>query len=351
MIDTKYYSVDKDQQLSSDFWTVQLYKSAYELIDEKDRFPIVIPSYNRPDCLFLEWVHSTLQNSGETWPIYLMVRDSQVDMYKNASMIKGYDFIHVISRPDEEIDDVGKARKAILSYFFDKTDWVFMLDDDVFEVGFTVPIARKNSLASGIVKNTNFARVFAMWQRAIQVAQKYRPDDLFETAMYVNSFAWMPECCDPSRSVCYGKGTTGVCTAINIKFAKNHGLNFNTIKGNGHDDANFVIRCLLNGGIAAFFSWLVFRCDNGFNDKSKHEVFSDEDMVARFKRQQTELRSIFHDCPFLKCTAAKSNKYDVVNIDWRKAVKYHNENFKDYPPLDYKKRLFDLSEEMIYGKT
>ena len=66
---------DTDDLLNVKHWTNDFYNNAYDIV--KDRlFPIVIPSYNRPDNTFLKW-YEKHHVPGYEYPIYIVVRQSQ----------------------------------------------------------------------------------------------------------------------------------------------------------------------------------------------------------------------------------------------------------------------------------
>ena len=49
----KRIKMSTEELLEIDCWTNDFYESAYKVVKDR-KYPIIIPSYNRPDCLFLK---------------------------------------------------------------------------------------------------------------------------------------------------------------------------------------------------------------------------------------------------------------------------------------------------------
>ena len=329
MIESRYYDVKREDLTKTDFWTNRLYNEAYDIVKDR-KFPIVIPSYNRPENTFCRWATKTFKPN-ETWPIYVVVRASQADQYRESKYIKGYNFIQVLPFEDSEIDDIGKVRKKIIEHFSQTERCVFMLDDDNIKLSYTVPFQRDTgSKVSLSVKNIeNTARLFAMWQVAMEKAMEVRDDLLISTAM-IAGFNWQDKFCDEEESIRFMSGPQVCTVCVNLDTFKKYNLNYKTIVGNGHEDLDLLIRALQAGCTTAEFRWLSY-----YNPGVGTDLLNFESVEKRFTQQYQEMYDHYGDVDFVKWKHAKNGKsLDNVGINWRKAIEYHNNVLTDAEPLN-----------------
>lgn len=341
MIDDKYYSVKKEDLGTTDFWTNRLYREAYEKVKDR-KFPIVIPSYNRPENLFLQWVNDTFTED-ETWPIYIVVRASQKEQYEQSKYVVGKDYIHITAFEDSRIDDIGKVRKTIVEHFSKTEKCVFMFDDDITNFGYTVPFKREKTGTniSFSYKPESPARVFAMWQYAMEKASEIRNDLIISCAM-IAGFNWIDQFCDEDEGLRFMSGPQTLAVCINLDTFKKFDINYRTMKGNGHDDIDMLIRALQAGATTAEFRWLSY-CSPGIGT----DILYFNSVRERFALQYQEMYNNFHDVDFVKWKHAKEDKpnsKDNVGINWRRAIKYHNETLTDMPSIDV--RAYNLAKEL-----
>lgn len=339
MIDEKYYNVTKDEVGKTDFWTNRLYNKAYEIVKDR-KFPIVIPSYNRPCNLFLKWVDETFTND-ETWPIYIVVRESQKNDYLESPYVKGKDYIHIQAFEDERINDIGKVRKAIVEHFSQTEKCVFMFDDDITNFAYTVPFKREKTgtKISFTYKPESSARVFAMWQLGMEKAISLRDDVIISCAM-IAGFNWIDQFCDEAEGLRFMSGPQTLAVCINLETFKKLNINYRTIRGNGHDDIDLLIRAIMAGATTAEFRWLSY-CSPGIGT----DILDFSSVEQRFTQQYNEMYANFKDVEFVKWKHAKNGKaFDNVGINWRRAINYHNENVENVAPLN--DRVFSLVKEL-----
>lgn len=323
MIEDKYYNIDKENLTKSDFWTNELYRTAYNNIEEKDRCPLVIPSYNRPENIISKYIFEYTKDD-EQWPVVFVVRESQEVDYKESYYIKNNSNIYIISFPDKEINDIGKTRAKIVDYFKAKSfPFIFISDDDNFKFFYSLPFTRSTGTRISYYyhDNNSFPRFMAMWQTAMQQAVDYRNNVIISCPM-IAGFSWVDKFCDIDLSIKYVSGPQVALTCLNMNAIRESGLNYKTIKDNGHEDKDFLIRALLDGYITAEFRWLTY-----FNGGMKNELLKTSSIEERFKQQYEEMRKNFPDVEFIKWITNK--KLYNVGIHWSRALKYHNENFKD----------------------
>lgn len=340
MIDEKYYELDREGVISSDFWTNRLYEVAYSKVGDK-KYPIVIPSYNRPENGFCKWATARF-DPNETWPIYIVVRDSQVKQYEESKYIKGYDYIKVVGFPDSEIDDIGKVRKKIVEHFSKTESCIFMLDDDLTRFTYTVPYKRESGakISLSLTKEIESpARVFAMWQLAHERAILLR-DDLITSAPMIAGFNWETSFCDEAQSLRFMSGPQSLAVCLNLKTFDKYNINYRSIIGNGHDDIDLLIRALLAGCTTCEFRWISY-----FNPGIGTSILNFESVEKRFAQQYQEMYDNFHDVDFVKWKHSKGGKaLDNVGVNWARAIKYHDEVLTNATPIGT--RFYNLVDEL-----
>ena len=321
MIDNKYYDYKKEDLMNSDFWTNEFYRKVEGLIKYDDKFPIVIPTYNRPENGFIKYATSHMYN-GNTWPIFLVVRKSQEQMYNESKYVKDFDYVTVLAFDDNEIDDIGKVRKKIVEYFSEKYRFIFMLDDDIDKIVYTVPFKRESgskvslSLIPSYGYKVDMANVFAMWQLAMLHSSTLVKDLILSCTM-VQGFSWDEKFCDSETSLRFMAGPHTLVTCLNLDVFKKKNLNYRTIRGNGHDDIDLLIRALLAGCTTCEFRWITF-----YNPGAGTSMLDFDSVKERFTKQYEEMKSNFGDISFIKWR----NRKDIPNvgINWNDAIDYHN---------------------------
>lgn len=321
MIDAKYYDVmDLTKVPETDFWTNKLYNKAYEMVGTRKKFPLVIPSYNRPSNRITEYIMNHITDT-EPWDIYIAVRKSQQAAYEADENFKKISCMHTLAFDDDLIDDAGKVRGKIVEYFTDKVDGLFMMDDDVFDLTYTAPFKRSTGSKISVAvtdkaRKENLGRILAMWQVAMEETFKLH-NNVIITCPMIAGFSWAETFCDPDLGIKVMSGAQVCCLGINLNACKKYDVNFRTSKGNGHEDKDFVIRALLKGCMTAEYRWLAYSCPSMGKD------FLNTGVKERMAQQHDEMYANFSDVDFVKWIVDR-NDYKNVRINWNKATKAYN---------------------------
>ena len=321
MIDSKYYDI-KEKIEESDFWTNKLYNMAYERVKDR-QYPLVIPSYNRPDNKMTKYIYEHTIDE-EPWDIYVVVRASQKEMYEQAEYFKKCNGkIKLLPFPDETINDLGKVRVETIKYFSGKKDCIFMIDDDTLDITYTVPYTRKSGAQISmsvtdkfIGHNTNFARILAMWQVAMEETLK-KHDNVIISCPMIAGFSWAPNFCDPENSLKIMSGAQACCMCINVKACNKYDITFRTNKGNGHEDKDFVIRAIQKGCMTAEYRWLAYYSDGLGTD------FLNSGIAERMAKQHDEMYANFKDVDYVKFIIDRKGLKNV-RVNWSRATKFYN---------------------------
>ena len=321
MIDEKYYAFDKTNVVESDFWTNNLYNMAYDKVKDR-KYPLIIPSYNRPNNNMIKYIYENVDPS-EPWDIRFLVRKSQKEAYEVNEYFQKCDFVTTLALEDELINDIGKVREQAVNYFMDKSQCIFMMDDDVTGLFYTVPFMRasgaKISLEVGPkIAKRNFARVLAMWQVAMEESIKIH-NSLIISCPMIAGFSWAEKYCDSDISLKFISGAQVCCLCINVDNCKKYDVNFRTGKGNGHEDKDFVIRAIQKGCMTAEYRWLAYNCETMGTELLNTAV------KDRMAQQYDEMYANFPDVDFIRWVDGDRNGFKNVRINWNKAMKYYND--------------------------
>ena len=226
-------------------WTKELYERAYECVENR-KWPIVIPSYNRPDFITQKLFKFT---EDENWPVYVVIRESQRELYS----VK-YPYVTYVIVPDHIITNIGNTRAFIVRWAIKKGfDYIFMLDDDVKSFKYSIPALTKKGLPKAKVVDTSFSRFMAMWQLSSESLS-----DFILTGLALEHFAWGEDCVDVDRCTDATSVVTDV-VCVNIKRLSTLGLNYQDNKRVGHEDMEMAIQAFEHGIPCVKFKFLTYR--------------------------------------------------------------------------------------------
>lgn len=322
-----YRTIDKH-------WLIDFYNYAYENITT-EKIPIVIPSYNRyENNRFLDNVR---KNMKEDWPIYVVVRKSQKELYeKNYGDL---DNINFIDFEDKDIDNIGKTRIKIVEYFTRKFDHIFTVDDDLqmiiqTKAKSTNPTYKIPEKLFENIKLSDPARIFAMWQLChLYLIDKYK--DCYCTYAYINSFIIKLEYSEDRSYNVGGKAVCAVC--LDLKKMKKYNLNYLSSTDTGHEDIDLVIRAM-NYKLYP----ISIKCINFKASISNTSVITRdmkfESVRDRIVAQNKILINIYKDNPYISL-----NKKDNLIFNWNKYLSDIEFNQNLYGSI--RKEVFDKIEK------
>jgi len=249
-------TVDHEGLMQLDFWTNKFYNKAYEIVKDR-KIPVVIPSYNRPNAAFFRDLHERMDLFDTTWPIIVIIRESQKDMYENSEYLKNKSYITIVSYPDAEIDSVGKVHNKIITEFAKKYEWIMMSDDDVFGISYSVKRQLENNKEKSqaiLPKIVDFSRVMAMWQIATEYMQV--KNNTILTMLISQGFCYNPKFTEENQSVMLLRNACPICCMVNLKEINNHGITYgNSLIDCGHDDLEFLLQVLDKKQMLCVFNW------------------------------------------------------------------------------------------------
>lgn len=295
-------------------WTMDFYSIAYEnLVNEK--IPVVIPSYSRWNkASFLDDIRNYRK---ESWPIYVVVRESQKDLYeKNYGDISE---VTILAFEDEQINDIGKTRQKILDYFGDYKS-IFMLDDDiriilksralyVDEEGIEHDKCMPHKISSDY---SDPARLLAMWQLIHEHLTNKYEDELWCT--FLRCLIWtIGSDCVGDRSYTLG-GPAGGAQCVNLDILKKKNLNYVSNSFEFHEDMGLMIRAMKCALYVASINFINDVIDYG--DSVIGKEIGLDNKVDRFKYQDSNTIAEHDDFRYVRL-----NNKQKAAINWDKYLK------------------------------
>jgi dCMP deaminase len=320
---------DYENGLKDTWWSDIFYEKAYRILTANTpynesckvnghdrRIPFTIISYNNPSIPTLSRFHAETMTPELNWPILVFVRDSQKEIYEDAT--KQYKYCRIISFPDEVINNAGAVRRTALKWMYSQGyPLAFQLDDDVNLLTYGTLGRKADGWPKSFdVKNTNMCKVLAMWQIAMERAAKL--DDVMLSGGMPIAFSWKKEYCKSATSYSVGRGSLTQVVCQNVKGLFEAGLFYKNNAEVGLDDIDMTARILESGHQVCTFSWLIYGCDDmGAPGQTL------ESLQARFQSSQDKLRALHGDQPWM--TFRDKRNLPQACINWNGVRKMQRE--------------------------
>lgn len=312
----KEYDYEGDSVKDYKWWTTEFYEKAYDIVKDR-KFPVTIPCYNRPSAPTLHNLGLANMTEELNWPFILFVRESQYDMYYEAT--KQFKYVTIKTFPDEVINNAGAVRRTGQKWLYSQGYvGTFQMDDDVSTITYTVAGRKKDGRPkSSYVTGTNICKVLAMWQIASERA--FAIDNAMITCGQQIAFGWKMEYCRSNESYAFMRGPMTQVVCFNIKGLCENNLYHRNNADVGFDDIDFTLRVIESGNSTACFTWLNYGCEalgGGEGNKVEKSVLQE-----RFKRNQDKLRALHEAEPYVSFRVKRD--LDQVCIVWSAARKYY----------------------------
>jgi hypothetical protein len=233
----------EDNVFNGKWWTDLMYENCYEIVsnnnNNNNKYPLFIPSYNRPDPVTVKTLFSKM-NDDSNYPVYVIVRESQREEY--SKNIGNVPYVNIMSFPDNEINNLGAVRRKVVDItYYGGHKGCFMFDDDIVGFGYT----SKDYTAHGDPKakeslNKDIPRILAMWQVAMAEAiDKY---NVMSSGIMPVFASWKPEYTDCTKSLLIHRGIPSQCMCINVVGFKDNDITYGETKDVAHEDIDMAIR-------------------------------------------------------------------------------------------------------------
>ena len=312
------------------YWTKSLYDTAYDIVRDR-RYPILVPSYNRPNNIsFISGIFSRMDESQNN-DIYVFVRKSQESDYLNGIAQKNR-YVHIVVIDDDRMIGAGAARREGLIWAYNNgIDHAFFLDDDLLDIGFTFPgVTSSGSKKSEYVPKPPLSRVLAMWQLSYETVNS-SGIELSLCGISHRRSCWSPECCSREESFLLYRGFPNQAVLINVKRLYESGILYRDNSEVGHEDIALAIDIVQRGEYTGIFPFLEY--DIG---KMTVENWDFDSLEERFEEKQNRMRSVYGDLEYVKFIEKRGLKQ--VSIDWKKVREMRG----------IKKYKFNIADKMEY---
>lgn len=280
MIEDKYYSMNRDELLESDFWISKLYNNT--IIDET--VPVFIPSYNRPNELY------TSRLLGDNmWPVIFVVRKSQEQDYLNSPDLKNH---KVLAFDDNEISSAAAVKNKIMDYCIKNNIHRMMMADDDFKItGFKRPYTTRDG-RHGVTMTGNID-IPKMWKMLYDLGNyffdKYPKLVIVGPHAYSHWFPSGPDVVDSEKCLKLGSSIPSCLVCINVDAYKESGIHYDVASGKYiHEDLDLICQMILKGYLYGTFDWMYLE-DMG------NSSFDFDSIATRFKSQAEYMMNKYKD--------------------------------------------------------
>lgn len=307
------------------WWTQEFYNKAYEVVKDR-KFPIIIPSYNRPNIPSVMKGFLSHMDEYYNYPIYVFVRMSQYEDYVNQ--VGRMNYVTIVGIDDENMIGAGAARRMSLQWMYDHGyNSAFSFDDDLVKITYTAPaLTEKGDPKSKYVKDVNISKVLAMWQLSMEKAIKDK--NVMISGVMPLAFSWKEEYCFSDHSMLWYRGLPSQAVCLNVKGLIESGLQYKENKVCGHEDLDLVIRIIDSGNSVCVFPFLAHSAS-----PMSVENWDFKDMNERFAHQQKIMKRNHEDKDWIKFSDKRG--IPQVSINWIRVRKKFG--IKDY--------IFDIWED------
>lgn len=228
-----------------------LYNYINEFITDDEIYPICIPSYSRPDGSFL------VDAKNKNLPVYLFIRREQEQLYAQYKGV--YNIVLV-----DNVHNIGETRKAIVDWAIKNNyDNIFMLDDDISNMDFTMPgqamsgryyMKRRCTLLH--LKEEIQPYVFKMWQWLIGRC---------DPKLTLSSPGYQPQYWDLKNAdlpIQYNASAINGCFHVNVKNLTSHNLNYLSSNVCGNEDYSIQYLVMRAGLLTTIFKDLTYNTES-----------------------------------------------------------------------------------------
>lgn len=292
-----------------EWWTHHFYESAYEIMENKKKWPVLIPSYNRPNTVTVRTIFNEMTPDCN-YPVHLIVRASQVPEYEKY--LEGIYGVDIISFPDEQINNLGAVRRTIVNWLNENGfEAGFMFDDDITELTYTFKgYTGKGELKAKYLhrKGADIPRVLAMWQICMEYGIKNF--DLVASSISPMFSSWKYDYTDQEQSMMMYRGVPSQVMCINAKKFKEEGLVYPDTKECAHEDIDMAIKIVEKRLKLAMFPFLVYSA----NPMTPEFGNFGSTMEARMKAQQEIMYKNHHDKEYVRFEDKRG--LAQVSINW-----------------------------------
>lgn len=283
-----------------------LYEWAKENIPDEMVWPVMVPSYNRPDAKLLQRLFSEPE-----FPIILCIRREQEEMYK---AYRGKCPILLL----DNVHDLSETREAIVQSVAPYYDNIFMFDDDISWLDYMIPSLTKNGKESMRASRTCFGKyprgidVLKMWMLLIQY-------DKHREQIGLSSIGYRPDNWNPTNANkpnLYNSGVISQCIHINVKLVLCKDIHYKPMMEVGVEDYSYQFDVMSSGLLTTVYKDLMYDCPAINSIKGGCENAHGLDHNERYKRYLEASKNHYGNHPGIKYVSTKRTGFETVKFNW-----------------------------------
>lgn len=210
-------------------------RERYEALkNEPLKYPICVPSYNRPDNGFIQWVKKNPDLSKEN--LYMFIRNTieQRELYRPLSK-----WVNLVLIP-ANTKDIGDTRRHIVNWGVKHGhELLFMLDDRVNGIWWLEPVVRNGKRYLDVAKDSTPTQAFKLW------AYQHLSNEMLMTGISSKGFHWMSNLVNYPIEPLNGNGVM-VCVALSPIKMMGAGINYRPLSEKGTEDLQILYQLLIN---------------------------------------------------------------------------------------------------------
>ena len=288
----------------------QLYfEEAKKRFSDEDVPPIFVPSYNRPDPVILK--HLEVEPELK---IVLCIRREQYEMYK-----KWQGKVYSIMLLDN-VHEIGETRQRIIENIGDSFDQIFMWDDDMLRIDYTLPSITSKGTKAMRRAGVHFHRPEDRWTDLLKLWMYYMEDTKLSN-IAISSPLYRPE----SWQLKYENAPMKVnhnaciqCVWLNLKFMREHNINYHPNYICGNEDYALQFDIMSAGGLAVTITDMLYECPPINTQPGGCENANGyKDPVERYKWYVSIAKKFYNNHPGILYKKTNSGKFESVKFNWK----------------------------------
>lgn len=204
--------------------------------DTNLKYPICVPSYDRPNNFFIEWVKSNKFDIPKD-NLYLFIRNTpeQIALYKHLRKL-----VNIVLISKDTID-LGDTRAQIVRWGQKHNhELLFMLDDTVKGIWWLSTVERKNQTYLDISKQSSPKTSFQIW------AEEHIQNGMVASGISWKGFHWMPDRVNKSIEPLNNGTYLSNCIAISPMKWLEADINYKSIEEAGVEDIFIMYNLLIH---------------------------------------------------------------------------------------------------------
>lgn len=284
----------------------RLYVYARYGLDDKEVWPVFVPSYNRPNAKLLQRLISEPE-----FPIILCIRREQEEMYKAYK-----DKCPILLL--DNVTDISETREAIIQAAYPYYENIFMFDDDISWLDYMIPSQTKTGKESMRASRTCSGKyprgidILKMWMLSLQYDPKFE-------SIALSTIGYRPDnwsISHANKDNSYNSGSCIQCIHINTKLIQNQRVHYRPMRQVGAEDYAFQFDIMSSGLLTTVYKDLMYDCPAINSHSGGCEGMLGLDAQKRYELCLQSAKNFYGNHPGIKYTVTKRTGFETVKFNW-----------------------------------